>query len=182
MSFMLLGILQSQAAGGGASGAYDLLSTYTVPSTSSSTISLTNIDQGYKHLQVRIANSNSSGTGASFTVQFNSVSSSQYNNHHLQNYDGTVGTGWQGSQSSVFYINNGFAASSGCVMDILDYSSSVKNTTVRALSFQNSGSNKVVWLHSGLWENTSAVSSMQLTPSFGSAGTGTRVSIYGIKG
>jgi hypothetical protein len=178
---MLLGILNSQAAGGGG-GSYELLSTYTVPSTSNSTISLTNIDQGYKHLQLRIANSNSSGAGTAMAVRFNSVSSSQYNNHHFQVYNGTMGTSWQGGQSALFYINSGFAASSACVIDILNYSSAINNTTTRSLSFQNSTNDKALWMHSGLWENTSAVSSIQLIPSFGSAGTGTRISIYGLKG
>jgi hypothetical protein len=72
----------------------------------------------------------------------------------------------------------------GAVMDILDYASTSKNTTVRALygetysaQFQDQ-----IKLGSGAWRNTAAVSSLTVSYNTGSVAAGSRFSIYGIKG
>lgn len=182
MSFMLLGILNSQAAAGGGGAAYDLLTTYTETTTNSSLIDFTSIDQSYKHLQIRIANSNSNGMDTTAYVQFNSVTSSQYNNHYLRGNGESVSSGWAGSVSTGFYVDGSFGQAAVAILEIQDYSSSSKNTTMRWVTGDSANTYPAVRLGSGLWDNTSAVTSIQLTPSFGSITAGTRISIYGIKG
>jgi hypothetical protein len=71
------------------------------------------------------------------------------------------------------------------VMDILDAFETTKNKTTRALGGA-SGSVNRIQLDSGLWIDTSAITSIKLESGNASEGaglaTGTRFSIYGLKG
>ncbi len=184
MSFMLLGILNSQALAGGGGAAMELIETKILTSSLGSTaLSFTNIPSTYKHLQIRVTNMNTNS--GSIALQFNGVTSTVYNNHYLRasNYSGSVESGWNGSQADRIYIDAGFEAYGSTVLDVLDYASASKNSVIRAQTgFYNSGSNYAVRLVSGLYEQTAAVSSIQFRTSFGTAQIGTRISIYGIKG
>jgi hypothetical protein len=76
------------------------------------------------------------------------------------------------------------SAFGGAVVDILDYASSTKNTTARALGghIDNADGSRI-YLSSGLMVSTSAVSGLVF---YGGSGgnfvTGSRFSLYGIKG
>jgi hypothetical protein len=75
---------------------------------------------------------------------------------------------------------NSFGAT---IIDILDYASASKNTTLRTLSGSSTSSNPRIGLHSGLWNVTDAVTSITLTDNEGLNYTSSsRFSLYGIKG
>jgi hypothetical protein len=193
MALFPLGIL-SAAGAGGVQGDYELIeSAILVSNQSSVTFSnLGNYASTYKHLQIRYA---SRGTTAA-----NSVS----NRMHMNNIGGASGTSYalHGLGGSTNVFSYGFAnersllcgLSAGAnqatnvfgsgVVDILDYSSSTKNTTVRALSGVSSGVNtsSEVVINGGLFNNTAAVTEITITPDSGNLVAGSRFSLYGIRG
>jgi len=189
MSFILLGILNSQAAGAGGAGAYDLLES-TVLTSSASSVSFTGLDSytDYKHLQIRYTGQSilAGNTGLdNLQINFNS-SSGTYQNHFLRGTGSVVESGSQ----SFSYINIIQALTrsgatnifSPVIIDILDFSSANKNTTVRALTGGLTSSETAVALQSGLWVDTSAVTSVELTnPNARDFATDSRFSLYGIR-
>ena len=65
-------------------------------------------------------------------------------------------------------------------MDILDYSNTNKNKTLRQLAGTDNNGNGVVGLSSGLWQSTAAVASIDIT-AIGSFSQYTSFALYGIK-
>ena len=189
MSLILLGILNSQAAAAGGAGAYDLLETQ-VLSSSAASVTFTGLDSytDYKHLQVRYTARSDDGNTLYFRA--NGDSGSNYSRHHLGTSGSSVSSGSGTSQTYVRAMfplantSNSTSIFGAGVMDILDFSNSSKNTTVRALSgtWQASGFNSGFYLNSGAWLNTNAVTSIQFIPSAGNLVAGSRFSLFGIKG
>ena len=175
MSFMLLGILNAQAAGGGG-GAFDLLETTTLTSSASS-ITFSGIDQSYKHLQIR---SVARGVdGGNIKATFNGDAGSNYAAHGLYGTGSAVASFASLSRSNVIVAEAGtntnvFYAS---VTDIVDYSSTTKYKTIKGLM-----GSTLILLRSGVWMNTSAITSINLSCQTNDFTAGTRISIYGIKG
>jgi hypothetical protein len=164
----ILGIMASQISGKlwQPDGAYDSLATVTVPSGGLSSIEFAGIPSTYKHLQIRgIARD---GTGNSILMTFNSDTSAIYARHRLTGNGSTAGAVGTTSlsnmplfgQSGVGSSANTFAA---FVLDLLDYANTNKYKTVRNLSgLDQNGSGSVEFM-SGLWQSTSAVSTITLT-------------------
>jgi hypothetical protein len=186
MSFILLGILNSQVPPSGAGGSYDLLETTLISSnTASVTFSNLNTFSAYKHLQLRItARASTSGDNNSF-LRFNADTGSNYREHALYG-DGSSVFSFADSLGNALYIWSFPQSSStanifgGQIIDILDFSSTNKNTTIRALA-ANGASNQIA-LTSGVWLNTTAVTSLTvLTGASNNYAPGTRMSLYGIK-
>lgn len=168
---------------GAAAGAYELISS-TVLGSANSTISFTSVAQTYKHLQVRFAAKNTS-FGPDLYMAFNGATSG-FSMHFLRGNGSAVSSSNYLNQSAIWMLNavsrsNTTSAFSAGVIDILDYSSTSKNTTTRTLNGRADYENDV-YLQSGLWNNTAAVSQIDFTLSGGSFATGTRFSLYGIKG
>jgi len=67
------------------------------------------------------------------------------------------------------------------VLDILDAYSTTKNKTIRSLSGMTGGANNLQ-LYSGLWNNTAAISSLNIFPGATNFVAGSRFSLYGIRG
>jgi hypothetical protein len=77
------------------------------------------------------------------------------------------------------YAGNQF---SPAVIDILDpFESGVKNKVVRGFSGSPSSGDKGVAIHSGLWLNTAAVTSITLLGLSGNIDINSRISLYGLK-
>ena len=190
MSLMLLGILNSQAAGG-VEGAYDLLETTTLTSSASSvTFSSLGAYSDYAHLQIRmVARSDWSSVYINdVDVTFNSISSASYASHTLygdgnQAYStGSTSANFIRVKDVVPSANTLSSAFGAAIIDILDFSKSSKNTTTRQLSGAVVADETKIVLGSGLLNNTVAVTSINLASSNGSYVTGSRFSLYGIKG
>lgn len=188
MSFILLGILNAQAAGGAGGAAYELIESQ-VLSSSAASVTFSSIPQDYKHLQIRfVARTNTTGfTGTDVFMEFNSSTSGYYKRHSLlangssvsSNGDSTSTHAHAGYIMTDFQPANIFGTS---VIDLLDYSNSSKNTTVRGLNgYAQSGYN-FIQLFSSLWNNTAAVTSVKLDAIQGDFVSGCRFSLYGIRG
>lgn len=168
----------------------ELIGTIRVGSGGISTITFSNIPQEYKHLQIRgIARNTDSGQTLRYsTGQFNGVSSASYANQYLVGSgSATAGSSSYVSTSGIYidYIPAGLAAASifnGFIVDILDYSSALKNKTTKALIGVDLNGSGAMLFASGMFINTSAITSFSITPLTGNWAQYTRFSIYGIRG
>jgi hypothetical protein len=184
MSLIPLGFWAASGGGGGAP-AFDLLETTTLTSSASSiTFSGLSAYSDYKHLQIRaVVNSADAGTNLNpMSLQMNSDTGNNYSRHNLYGNGSSVAS--QGVSSSTNIYLNDVAPESNdnfgaIVMDILDYTSTTKYKTVRALLGGVDGQYNI-GLWSGAWLSTSAVDT--LTFSGTTFQTASRFSIYGIRG
>lgn len=190
MSFVLLGILNSQAAGAGGAGAYDLLET-TVLASSASSVSFTGLGaySDYKHLQIRATIRTDRGSiSDNIRIRLNGVSTNSYANHSLFGEGNSVSS--EANSSATGMRDNMIPANSstsgifsGHVFDLLDAFDSSKNSTGRILSgLGDATSTRGIALSSGLFDNTAAISSIEYTSITSSNFVaGCRFSLYGIK-
>ena len=146
-----------------------------------STVTFSSIPSTYKSLQVRF-NLVPSATGALMRMQFNGDTASNYATHELYGTGGSTGAGGVASNISVNINQNVGTVNTTYpfvgIIDVIDYANTNKYKTAKALSGQNqnltSGS---VQIDSGVWLNTSAVTSLTLLHTTGTF-TGT-ITLYG---
>ena len=173
---------------------YESIASTTVGSGGQSTITFSSIPSTFTHLQLRIMckSANTGNTGDYAALTFNSDSGSNYTYHRLKG-DGSsasaYGTG-TGTFNSVVLeritTSNASIATEVqgvLVVDILDYTNTNKNTTVRNLGgYDNNGSGQIL-LTSALWTNTNAVTSITIvTPTADNWTQYSSFALYGIKG
>jgi hypothetical protein len=183
MSFILLGVLNSQAAAGGLANSYDLLATeYLGASTTSWTISNINtLAAGYTHLQLRVSLRTVSGAGNQTIIYLNSDTATNYAYHNLEGNGSSVARDGSANTAQVLVYHglttNEFAPA---IIDFLDFANSNKFKVFRYLSGRT-GTGRIA-LRSGLWRSTSAITSITFSPAGGSSlQANSKVSIYGIK-
>ena len=168
-------------------GAFDALSTVTVPSGGLASVTFAAIPNTYKHLQIRtFARGTSSDTY--FSTTFNSDSAANYSWHQLFGDGSSAGASGGASATSmvgVQFTNTASVFNAG-IIDVLDYASTSKAKTVKSLGgFDANGSGKII-LRSGAWyKNTSsvydAVTSITLTPAVGTIEQFSQFTLYGVK-
>ena len=170
----------------GAGGGFESIATITVGAGGASSIEFTSIPGTYQHLQVRfIGHRDAAVSSANPLLRFNSDAGSNYS------YHGLYGTGTAAAveasasttritvgQISGDTYPNIFGAS---VVDILDYSSTSKNTTVRSFGGHDRNGSGNIFLQSGAWLNTSAVTSILLFLNAGDWGEFSTAALYGVK-
>jgi len=148
---------------------YDSLAAVTL-SASASSITFAGIPSGYKHLQIRaLARTDRAGNYASnMNLQFNTDTANNYADHDV-NGNGSNAQAEAGTTKNniaMQRITGASAASSifGVVVaDILDYTNTNKYKTVRWLGgFDNNSTQGEIYFGSGLWQSTSAVSTITL--------------------
>ena len=167
-------------------GSFESIATISF-SSGQNEVTFSNIPSGYKHLQVRgFVNSNASAVDNIY-IRMNG-SQTGYSWHTVYGNGSTTGSTGGTNDSLIIMCRVAGSATttnfSGFVMDILDYTNTNKNKTIRSLSgFDRNGSGEL-WFWSGLWANTSAITSLSFSPAF--SGTTTIISnstlaLYGIK-
>jgi hypothetical protein len=180
-----LGILSAAGAGFEGIPAYDLISTG-FGTGSSGVITFSSIPQDYKHLQLRYTAKNSS-SATQMNITMNGITSGVYIRHSLLgNGTAASSTASSTSQTAIQLVESMASSTTASavaagVIDILDYTNASKNTTIRALYGMRDNINRV-YLSSGLYNQTTAVSSLTLTASANNFATLSRFSLYGIKG
>lgn len=153
-------------------------------SGSAGNISFTSIPQTYKHLQIRISAMTTSA-GASPDISFNGSGSPNYAWHYIR---GNGSTASAGGVSAAGYMGgtwaNGMTTTnpSVAIIDILDYSNTSKNKTVRNFNGQRTTTNGMTTLASGLWMSTAGITSILFNISGYAFTTTTKFALYGIKG
>lgn len=175
-------------------GAMIPIATTTIGSGGSSSVIFSSIPGNYEHLQIRfIVQSNRATYPDNMNIYLNGDTGTNYSWHQLKG-DGSNAAASAGStQNTIQTINNipGSAWSNNFgvgILDILDYSNTNKYKTARLLTgFDGNGvagggfySN--VELVSGLWQSTSAVTSITLQPTNGTLfNQYSSFALYGIK-
>ncbi len=163
-------------------GAYELIST-AYGTGSSGTITFSSIPSTYKHLQIRLTNKNTNNAYDVLYLRFNGDSATNYSYHTLYG-SGTSVASSSGSSTTFARLTGGNGTVDGytaSVVDVLDYGNTSKNTTVRVLDGY-SGASPRIFIQSGAWRNTAAVTSISITDSDSNFTTASRFSLYGIKG
>lgn len=172
-----LGIL---ASAGGAASDYELIAT-SFGTGSSGTVTFGSIPAGYKHLQLRYSALVSSGNPY-IGIRLNGDSGNSYAYHTLYRTGSSVTGGAATSQTSAITLGfiSGLSSSNvtSGITEIVDAFATTKNKTLRT---QNGNVNELVFA-SGLWLNTSAVTSVTAFISAGNFTTTSRFSLYGLKG
>jgi hypothetical protein len=187
----ILGIWASQVTGHlwAPTGAYDSIATAT-GTGSSDTITFSSIPQTYTHLQIRIfakgANTGN-GVGTGSAMVFNGdTTTTNYRRHSINGF--ATGVSANNGNDNAFWDIIGSASGLSDmyavnVIDILDYTNTSKTKVVRNLLGEDTnGNGSRLGPLSGLWNNTSAITSISLQSFGGNFLTPTHIALYGIKG
>lgn len=158
-------------------------------SSATSSVTFSSIPQTYTHLQIRAIAKNTGNNNETILFRFNGDTGSNYSFHRLFS-DGSSASAYgeanttyagAGSSSNTQTAQNNMYAA--FIYDVLDYSNTNKFKTARCLSgkdFNASGGN--IFLFSGNWRNTNAITSITLSTIADSFAQYTQFALYGIKG
>ena len=173
---------------------YESIATTTL-SSSQTTITFSSIPSTYKHLQIRSiarANTGNAGPGV-YYVGFNGDTTyTNYFGHEIYGTGATAAAGYYasstnalGAPATLYSGNTALSDTFGAgVVDILDYTNTNKNTTIRSLGGADyNGTGGFVEFISGCWSSTAAVTSISIT-AFASVAflAKSQFALYGIKG
>jgi len=176
-----------------AGGDFEPIATVTVGSGGASSIEFTSIPSTFAHLQIRaILRTTQSAYYSSAIIRLNGDSGSNYAQHNLIGQGSAAYANGGASATSINYgfisantaLTSNFAA---LVIDILDYESTSKTTTLRLFNgYENNGNGSsfnggMCNLVSGLWTSTAAVSTFAFTPSGGLFAQHSTAALYGVK-
>lgn len=167
-------------------GTFESIATATCTGTES-TIVFSNIPQNYTHLQLRcLSRSTYADNGDNVYMQLNGSSASSYAWHRLISSGATPSSGTNsGVTLGLISINAGSTATAGtfgaAIIDILDYTNTSKNRTVRGLGGYDGNGHGYNAFQSFGYFNTTAVSSILLGTSAGFAQY-SHFALYGIRG
>ena len=188
----ILGIYASQISGHlwAPSGAYDSIATTTVGAGGAASITFSSIPSTYTHLQIRgIYRSNYAGTTDNLLMRFNGDTGANYAEHILRGDGSSAGVFADANMSYIIATVDQAGNTAGSnvfgvdVIDILDYANTSKYKVMRNLSGRDNNGDGGVSLSSGLWQNTSAISTIVLYPRYGTAMQQySQFALYGIRG
>ena len=185
------GIVASQITGHLSTNSYESIATVTVGSGGQSSAVFSSIPSTYKHLQIRLcARVTGATTDSNIVAYFNAdTTSGNYPQHVLYGTGSAAAAGYSPSDANLAIGRTPGASSSANmfglgIADILDYTNTNKNKTVRALSGQDQNGSGIVLLNSGLWLSTTAISTITITAQSGNGNLAqySSFALYGIKG
>jgi len=172
--------------------AFESIATAAVSGSAVSSIDFTSIPNTYQHLQIRgIGRTDANAILSLSRVRFNSDTAANYTQHTLYGNGSSVGTDTNTSDTTIQWLapvpgNNATANVFGAmILDIHDYKSTSKYKTVRVFAGDDGNAANVdyrVFLKSGLWMSTSAITSISLFCSGPNWVSGSTFALYGIKG
>ena len=175
-----------------ATSAFDSLGSVLVGSSGQLSVTFSNIPQTYTHLQLRILwrdNRSNAGDGSYAELTFNGITTGVYSYHQLYGF----GTTSVGAAQNSTYANIELtrmpdnAATSGIfgqtIVDILDYTSTNKAKTIRAIGGYDTNSKGASYLYSGGWHSTpAAITSLSIKDGGGTLFLeNSHFALYGIK-
>lgn len=171
-------------------GFYEPIST--VNPSGTQTVTFNSIPSTYKHLQLRILSQQDYSTSSDFgwvNLTFNG-SSSSYAGHWAQGpSSGTPGYYAYTSFGFIYTADSYLIPSSNnsgifgaAIIDIYDYASTAKNKTMRVMTGVDWNGGGMVRELSGVWQSTSAITSISFNASNGNLKSGSKFALYGIKG
>lgn len=181
----ILGVVASSISGNLYKSSFDSIATVTVGAGGQGGISFTSIPSTYTHLQIRgIARSTGATNGENISVYVNNITATTNYAWHVLRGNGTSGQSFGGSGNYIIgnigvpNASNTFAT---FVIDILDYTNTNKNKTIKTLYGFDSNGVGVVGMGSVLAPTISAISQIDLFMSYNFAQYSS-FALYGIKG
>jgi hypothetical protein len=188
----ILGIMASQISGHLANPAYESIQTTTL-STATSSITFSSIPATFKHLQLRVmARTDRAGSPFdAFLIKVNNdATSANYTYHYLLGDGSNASAGQENGSyggAVVYRLPGATAAASifgATVTDILDYTSTNKNKTLRSLGGADYNGSGEIYFGSNLYLATpAAITSLVIVPRTGTNFiTYSSFALYGIKG
>ena len=188
---ILPGILASQISGHLSTNNYVSIATQTVGSGGASSISFNSIPSTYTHLQIRgiARNTTTSAPGAeqNLRMQVNGDTASNYS-AHLVLGDGSSASTYNELTTNMLLAYGIIPMSSETAntygvfaTDILDYTNINKYKTIRTLAGKDTNGGGYVFLSSGNWRNTAAITSFTLYPQGGSFQQYSSFALYGVR-
>jgi len=196
-SSILQGFPKSRSLLAGNAG-YDPAATWLIQrqtlTSTAATVTFSSIPSTYKHLQIRgIAKDTNTASDQtlSMDVRFNSDTGANYAYHYLEG-NGTSATASGATSQTKITINGSTlretSASSTFAVSLLDihnYASTTQNKTLRYFSGmdKNTGTTaSKTTIGSGLWLNTSAITTITLIAPITAFKAGTTFALYGMVG
>jgi len=172
-------------------GDYESIATVLVGSAGASSFTFSNIPQTYKHLQLRIiARTTFNSYDDYLSMRFNGDSGANYTYHGIYAQNAIPPAAYGGGNQTILSLQRVAGATAPAntfgivIADILDYTSANKFKTFKNLGGCENNTQGSVYLHSGVWQNTAAITSVQI---FGGNASSTLVqyshfALYGIRG
>ncbi len=189
----ILGIVASAISGNLVTTSYESIATVTVGSGGTSTITFSSIPSTYTHLQVRLiargGRTDADTAAGGLYIQLNSNYLTSM--HQLRgNGSAASAAGYSGGLNNGYIIiwvpaSNASANIFGAgVVDILDYANTNKTKVIRTLSGDDINGGGYITFNSGLWNSTSAITSITFgsTDGIGNIPEYSSFALYGIKG
>ena len=182
----ILGIIASQNYPR-ATNSYESIATTTL-SSSTSSVTFSSIPATYAHLQLRAIVKNSGNTSEAILFRFNSDTANNYSFHRFFG-DGSSASVY--GEANLSYAGQASSANtqtpqnnmySGLIYDVLDYSNTNKYKTARGISGKDFNGSGNIFIFSGSWRNTAAVTSLTIVPDADSFAQYSSFALYGIKG
>jgi hypothetical protein len=174
---------------------YESIATVVVGSGGSSNLTFSSIPQTYKHLQIRGIGkfTNTSGTDITLYARFNGDTGANYAWHLVNVYfGGTTTTSSYGQVTATNQLGisapptsaSGLGSIFGSfVVDISDYSSTVKAKGFRSIAGDDANATYGnLDLRSGAWNNTAAITTIDIGISSNTLAQYSHIALYGIKG
>jgi len=172
------------------SSSFESIATVTVGGAGAADITFSSIAADWTHLQIRGIGGNTTATHDynTMTATFNSDTAANYSVHRLYGQGTTaVSQGYANTSNMYVGVTNNNALSysiySPVIIDILDYANTSKYKTVRVLAGNedNSAGYGVIYLNSGSWRSTSAITSITFLPGSGNFAENSTFALYGVK-
>jgi hypothetical protein len=169
---------------------FESIATFTGSSGASNTVTFSSIPSGYKSLQIRWQYLDSVNSAALVNLRFNGDTGTNYARHRLMGYNSSVFTSATAGTTAIYISSNNSTISTNTtfpgvgIVDIIDYSSTTKNKTVRGiygLDGNNAANYDEITLLSGLWMSTSAINSITIFTGGTKFNTGSSIALYGVK-
>jgi hypothetical protein len=187
-----LGIMASQISGHLVTNSYESIATVNVGVLGSSSIAFSSIPSTFKHLQLRIMcqTNRAVGVGDDIAMTFNG-SGADYYAYHILYGNGSSAAATDNNTSTYADLSRFSSTSAGTsifsagVVDILDYTSTNKNKTIRELAGYDANGSGVINFGSNLWKPSTpvAISSISLVPTVGTKfNQYSSFALYGIRG
>jgi hypothetical protein len=173
-----------------AGGDFESIATVTVGSGGAANIEFTSIGTDWQHLQVRlVARTDRAAVSDGYNITLNSDTGSNYAGHTLFGTGTSASAQAESSVSSASSIGAPLSSATAsasifgaAVIDVLDYASSSKKTTLRAFAGEDRNGAGRVFLISNLWNSTAAVTSIKIVPLLGSNFVQhSTAALYGVK-
>lgn len=167
----------------GYASAFELIDTQTVGAGGTASISFSSIPQTYKHLQIRCIEQGASDVVATFN---NDTGSNYFSYHQVRGDGASAGSQSAGALTAFWYLGIAPSATNfgAAVADILDYTSTTKNKTIRQLAGYDANGSGYILLRSSLWmpSTIAAISSIQIKLQGGqNINQFSTFSLYGVK-